>query len=117
MTPNTPTSDDLMERLRKSAEADAFFDDANGAEMHLAAADHIEALRARCEALEGATQTILARCEAMEDESVDELAKEQSQHAAGYWRGQKSTAKCIRRELHDLTRAALSHRTTSTETK
>lgn len=52
-----------------------------------------------------AVATIMARCEAMEDEAVEELVKAEAEHAQGYWRGQKRTAKSIRRELHDLTRA------------
>ncbi|PZQ55757.1 MAG: hypothetical protein DI555_06945 [Novosphingobium pentaromativorans] len=52
-----------------------------------------------------AVATIMARCEALEDEAADELVKAESEHAQGYWRGQKRTAKSIRRELHDLTRA------------
>lgn len=52
-----------------------------------------------------AVATIIARCEALEDEAADELVKAESEHAQGYWRGQKMAAKSIRRELHDLTRA------------
>lgn len=55
-----------------------------------------------------AVTAIMARCEALEDEASNELVKAESEHAQGYWRGQKRTAKSIRRELHDLTRAALS---------
>lgn len=51
--------------------------------------------------------TIMARCEALEDEAADELAKEQEEHAKGFWRGQKLTAKSLRRHLHDLSRPAV----------
>ncbi|WP_395326920.1 Lar family restriction alleviation protein [Novosphingobium sp. BL-8H] len=49
--------------------------------------------------------TIMARCEALEDEASDGLGRSVNEHAQGYWRGQKTTAKSLRRELHDLTRA------------
>lgn len=59
------------------------------------------------EELRAAVRTIIARCEALEDEAHDELAKDQTADVHGFWRGQKHTAKSIRRELHDLTRAAM----------
>ena len=60
-----------------------------------------------------AALAIVARCEALEDEASDGLAgltvnDRAHTHEAGFWRGQKSTAKSIRNHLHDLTRAALS---------
>ncbi|MFC0684911.1 hypothetical protein [Novosphingobium clariflavum] len=60
------------------------------------------------ERLVEAVRTTITRCEALEDEASNELVKADAEHAQGYWRGQKRTAKYIRRELHDLTRAALS---------
>lgn len=48
---------------------------------------------------------IVARCEALEDESYNALATDLDNHEAGFHRGQKSTAKALRREFHDLTRA------------
>lgn len=48
--------------------------------------------------------TIIGRCEALEDEASDELAKDQADHAHGFYRGQKSIAKSLRRHLADLAR-------------
>lgn len=52
-----------------------------------------------------AVDKIMSRCEVLEDEAAGELVKAEAEHAQGYWRGQKRTAKSIRRELNDLTRA------------
>jgi hypothetical protein len=52
---------------------------------------------------------MVARCEALEDESHNALATDLDNHAAGFHRGQKSTAKALRREFHDLTRTLKSH--------
>ena len=53
--------------------------------------------------------TIMARMEALEDEASDALATELSVQAAGFMRGQKSTAKSLRSHLHDMTRQSLAH--------
>jgi len=66
--------------------------------------DTIEAQARRIEALEGVVATIMGRCEVLEDEAADGLAKEMGDHAQGWYRGQKDTAKSLRRHLHDLTR-------------
>ena len=60
-----------------------------------------------------AVRCIMARCEALEDEAYNGIATVSANgrdetHEAGFWRGQKSTAKSIRAHLHDMTRAALS---------
>lgn len=60
-----------------------------------------------------AVRCIMARCEALEDEASNGIATTSANvrddtHEAGFWRGQKSTAKSIREHLHDMTRAALS---------
>ncbi|MCF3971926.1 hypothetical protein, partial [Pseudomonas aeruginosa] len=60
-----------------------------------------------------AVRCIMARCEALEDEAFNGIATTTANgrdetHDAGFWRGQKSTAKSIREHLHDMTRAALS---------
>jgi len=58
--------------------------------------------------LSEAVRVIMACCETLEDEASDELvSKELTEHAVGYLRGQKSTAKSLRRHLHGLTREAL----------
>ena len=59
---------------------------------------------ATVERFRDAIVTIIGRCEALEDEAADELAKEQPDHAAGFYRGQKITAKSLRRHLADLSR-------------
>lgn len=69
------------------------------------AAGTIEAQARRIEALEGAVVTIMGRCESLEDEAADGLSKEMGDHAYGWYRGQKYTAKSLRRHLHDLTRS------------
>ncbi len=69
------------------------------------AASAILAMPGEWKAWVEAVATIMARCEVLEDEAADELVKAEGEHAQGYWRGQKRTAKSIRRELHDLTRA------------
>lgn len=48
--------------------------------------------------------TIIGRCEALEDEAAEELVKAPPEHAAGFYRGQKSTAKSLRNHLADLAR-------------
>lgn len=68
---------------------------------------HRHTLIAERDAMRGAIRTIMARCEALEDEACDGLTDASTEHAQGWWRGQKSTAKSIRRELHDLTLRAL----------
>jgi hypothetical protein len=60
--------------------------------------------------------TIMARMEALEDEASDALATELSVQAAGFMRGQKSTAKSLRSHLHDMTRQSLVHAAPQTHT-
>lgn len=48
--------------------------------------------------------TIIGRCEALEDEAADELATDLRDQQAGYWLGQKSTAKSLRNHLADMAR-------------
>lgn len=65
------------------------------------------------EELAEAVRCIMARCEALEDEASNGIATTTANgrdeaHEAGFWRGQKSTAKSIREHLHDMTRAGLS---------
>jgi hypothetical protein len=52
-----------------------------------------------------AVATIMARCEALEDEAHEMMAKADCSKTTGFYSGQKMTAKSLRRELHDLTRA------------
>jgi hypothetical protein len=58
------------------------------------------------ETLRSAVRRIIARCEAIEDVSNEQLSKDQTEAASGFLRGERHLAKSIRRELHDLTRAA-----------
>ena len=60
------------------------------------------------DAMREAIHTIIARMEAIEDAASDALAGDLTEHAAGYYRGEKATAKALRAHLHDMTRAALS---------
>lgn len=61
------------------------------------------------EAVGGLVRHMIARCEALEDEASDGIATLEvnggGEHEKGYWRGQKLTAKALRREFADLARA------------
>lgn len=67
-------------------------------------------------ALREALGTIMDRMEALEDEASDALTTELSVQAAGFMRGQKSTAKSLRSHLHDMTRQSLVHAAPQTHT-
>jgi len=56
------------------------------------------------ERLRDAIRTIMARCEALEDEAVDQAEHEEGLYATAFLSGQKTTAKSLRRHLHDLSR-------------
>jgi len=59
------------------------------------------------DALAGIARGMIARCEALEDEAYTHLEKPLTDHEYGFWRGQRLTAKSLRREFADLSRAYL----------
>lgn len=71
------------------------------------AATEITRLREENKRMMEAIGIISQRMEALEDESFEGLSAEATEHAAGFWRGQKSAAKSLRLHLHDMTRTAL----------
>lgn len=85
----------------------------NGEEAHLTVTDirvTVAALTPSPVAggdLREAIEAITARMEALEDEASNNLATELTEHAVGFMRGQKVTAKSLRLHLHDMTRAIL----------
>lgn len=66
-----------------------------------------EAIGPLREALEEMRFNVAAHCEALEDEAHADLEKDQTEHASGYYRGQKFAAKSIRRAFGDYYRTAL----------
>lgn len=70
------------------------------------AATEITRLREENKLLREALGVISQRMEALEDESFEGLSAETTEHAAGFWRGQKFAAKSLRLHLHDMTRTA-----------
>ncbi len=71
------------------------------------AATEITRLREENKRMREAIGIISQRMEALEDESFERLSAEATEHAAGFWRGQKSAAKSLRLHLHDMVRTAL----------
>jgi hypothetical protein len=72
------------------------------------AADAIEAAEAKLAEVSEASRTIIARCEALEDEAHDRIGTADCcESERQFMRGQKYTAKSLRRHLADLTRAKL----------
>lgn len=63
------------------------------------------ALGERVRILTDAVRAIMARCEALEDEASN--MHSDCSKVTSFYSGQKLTAKSIRRELHDLTRATM----------
>lgn len=100
---------DIVEELEESASG---WDDCGpsyfpNSDMERRAASEITRLREENKRMREAIGIISQRMEALEDESFEGLSAEATEHAAGFWRGQKSAAKSLILHLHDMTRAAL----------
>ena len=97
---------DLIERLYAWGDSEQTFGHCGKADDFLDAASEITRLREENKLLREALGVISQRMEALEDESFEGLSAETTEHAVGFWRGQKFAAKSLRLHLHDMTRTA-----------